>query len=315
MVFKTKHIAMSFALCIGMIINARCCAMQQTYTLANVINNAGAGAGQKILSYLPQLKDQSAVHAAGRDFRYVWDHKRPLIITHEDIINNKLPVFIRLLNAMKARNPIALDLAYGQLETLPAEIISLAQTVEGTDLLKQVRILNLCANSLPASEIAKICTWCPQLQELNLSCNKLETLPQEIKLLTNLQVLNLGGNRFVPAEIAKICTWRPLLQELYLYYNDLTALPEEIKLLTQLRVLDVSDNYLAPTEITKICIGCPQLQDLDLSSNDLQTLPEEIKQLTHLRDLDLDDNNFSLEKEEHIRQLVEQSAPNARVDF
>jgi hypothetical protein len=319
MVFKAKCLVIGLAVCIiSIIIGAQCCAMQpsridgevcagsqQKYTLSDVINANGTGAGQKILSYLPNLKDLAALHMTCRALCRAWDHERMLPIYGADIKADKLPELKRLLNSMRALNPISLNLSGNNLTVLPEEIKQLTQ----------LRVLNLGGNHLAPAEIAKICTRRPQLQELTLFSNGLTALPEEIKQLTQLRVLRLGSNHLAPEEIAKICTRCPQLQELYLSYNNLTVLPEEIKQLTQLQVLDLSGNNLAPAEIAKICTWCPQLQELDLSSNVLTALPEEIKQLTQLQVLNLKWNNFGAEEREHIRQLLKQSAPNAHVVF
>jgi len=90
--------------------------------------------------------------------------------------------------------------------------------------------------------------YCYQLRELNLSANKLSTIPHQLKHLTRLQ-------------------------RLYLEYNDLESLTG-IEKLTNLRELHLTRNrltYLPPS------IGYfTNLQTLRLDSNPLDTIPKDI---------------------------------------
>lgn len=101
---------------------------------------------------------------------------------------------------------------------------------------------------------------------MDLSPNKLSSIPKEIGLLKKLTILNLIDNNLVslPEEIGNLTN----LTELHLSYNDLESIPKEIGLLNSLSIL-----YLNGNELTKI--------------------PAEIGQLTNLSKLVLTTNNFS----------------------
>lgn len=80
------------------------------------------------------------------------------------------------------------------------------------------------------------------LEELALDVNNLVTLPPEIGNLINLKKLRLSRNRLItlPPEIANLTS----LKGLWLYRNRLTTLPPEIGNLASLEILELDDNPL-----------------------------------------------------------------------
>ncbi|EMY12742.1 leucine rich repeat protein [Leptospira weilii str. Ecochallenge] len=123
-----------------------------------------------------------------------------------------------------------------------------------------------------------------KVRVLNLSFQKLSTLPKEIGELQNLQTLDLFDNK-------------------------LTVLPKEILQLQNLQRLDLSHNQLTilPKEIGQL----QNLQELNLTGNRLKTLPKEIGFLKKLEILRLYQNEFSSEEKESIQKLL----PKCKIDF
>ena len=149
------------------------------------------------------------------------------------------------------------------------------------------------------------------MQELNLSWNRLETLPKEIGELKELRWLDLSWNRLKTLsneigelknlQVFHLCRNRletlskgigelKRLQELHIYWNQLKTLPKEIRELKKLKVLDLSGNRLEtlPKEIG----GLANLRGLYLYENRLKTLPNEIGGLKVLQELYLSGNRL-----------------------
>ncbi len=103
---------------------------------------------------------------------------------------------------------------------------------------------------------------------MDVSENRLKSLPQEIGRFMSLKKLNVSG-------------------------NELEMLPHEIGNLTQLREFDASKNCLKgfPETINNM----KELKSLDLSRNQIACLPKELSDLTKLESLIIKDNS-SLEK-------------------
>lgn len=136
-------------------------------------------------------------------------------------------------------------------------------------------------SSLPA-EIGQL----SNLEVLTLSRNELTSLPVEIGGLSKLRSLLLTGNRLtsLPPEIASLSS----LTTFVLSGNVLTSLPKEFSELSNLVSLDLSDNEFeaVPLEILPLT----KLRILNLARNKLRTLPLELAKLSALTTLELDGN-------------------------
>jgi len=100
-----------------------------------------------------------------------------------------------------------------------------------------------------------------ETQKLNLSNNKLSSLPKSIGELRNLKMLNLSHNILgsLPAEIGYLKN----LQELNLEHNKLSSLPRSIQLLTNLEILDLCNNKINPWP-TRFIKHCQRLSETEI---------------------------------------------------
>ena len=83
-------------------------------------------------------------------------------------------------------------------------------------------------------------TW--RIHRLNLSCNQIKVLPDELGNNSSIKVLDLSDNllKTLPSAITRMQG----LEELILDYNNLENLPEELAFLPNLERISVKDNSL-----------------------------------------------------------------------
>lgn len=104
-------------------------------------------------------------------------------------------------------------------------------------------------NEVPVKELAAL----PKATVLDLSCNKLSTLPSDFCGLTHLVKLDLSKNKLqqLPADFGRLVN----LQHLDLLNNRLVTLPVSFAQLKNLKWLDLKDNPLDPV-LAKVAGDC-----------------------------------------------------------
>eukprot|EP00029_Vermamoeba_vermiformis_P007465 TRINITY_DN3242_c0_g1_i1.p1 TRINITY_DN3242_c0_g1~~TRINITY_DN3242_c0_g1_i1.p1 ORF type:complete len:614 (+),score=100.66 TRINITY_DN3242_c0_g1_i1:511-2352(+) len=122
-----------------------------------------------------------------------------------------------------------------------------------------------------------------QLIELNLSRNRIPSVPLMLTNLSSVTSLNLSENLLtaLPAQISQLGQ----LKELNLERNLLSSLPPQISELTNLEIMTLPFNLL--TEFPKELYKLGNLQLLLLDSNKIKSISDEISQMTSLRFLSL----------------------------
>lgn len=141
---------------------------------------------------------------------------------------------------------------------------------------------------------------------LDLSDKKLKEVP-DLRQFKNLNALDLSHNklRTLPVWITELAN----LQELRVSRNRLAEFPEGICRLVHLKRLDMSRNAL--TGLPKCMGGLKELTSLDLWDNDLMDFPAQIAGMEALRFLDLRNIQFEIPEMERIDGLF----PRAKVYF
>lgn len=202
----------------------------------------------------------------------------------------------------------SLNLSKKNLAELPAEAVenALEAKVQAVDLSKN-QILEFPEN------LEKLM---PQLYELNLSSNKLTTVPSLIA--GNLiQFLELSNNRLsnLPHEVQWYILVRFLLlililflllllilfllqvagmmhlREIILSVNQFEAIPDCLYSCSKLETILIANNRVVNIEVEKLS-QLPMLAVLDLQNNAIQTVPPQLGNVTQLRQVQLEGNLF-----------------------
>ncbi|KAI1295872.1 Leucine-rich repeat-containing protein 57 [Halotydeus destructor] len=125
-------------------------------------------------------------------------------------------------------------------------------------------------------------------RSLDLSKNKIRTIPSDIGAFCHLRVLNLNDNRLnsIPEQIGNLKS----LKTLSLNGNAISAIPTTLNRLESLEVLAIVDNKL--TEFPVCIIALKNLITLDLSGNQITEIPDGVDQL-RVTELNLDRNRLA----------------------
>lgn len=127
-----------------------------------------------------------------------------------------------------------------------------------------------------------------QLVSLNLSNNRLESLPEDIGSLTGLQELFLQYNCLV-ALPDSICNLSNLV-ELDVKNNRLKTIPSNVGDLKKLLLLSLTNNSIV--ELPPSIGNMEHIEELSLHANQLTQLPDELCRLKHLKILYSGENHF-----------------------
>jgi len=179
-----------------------------------------------------------------------------------------------------------LDLRHCALETLPPEVMSLAETLE---------VLDLSGNALSA--LPESLSRLTKLHTLFASSNRLTTLPAALGQLPQLDTLGLKANQIVDVPASALA---PTLRWLILTDNRIATLPTTLTHCTRLQKLMLAGNRLAQWPR-----GMEHLQRLELlrlSANCFaqaeDALPEELLAMPQLAWLAYAGNPFGAQREQ-----------------
>uniref|UniRef100_A0A023GK05 Putative leucine-rich repeat lrr protein n=1 Tax=Amblyomma triste TaxID=251400 RepID=A0A023GK05_AMBTT len=130
------------------------------------------------------------------------------------------------------------------------------------------------------------------LRTLDLSGNKLTSLPASISRFELLKHLTVANNRiaFLPDSLCKLMK----LETLNLASNNLTRLPDTLCQLSNLRNVNLSDNRIST--FPQCFCGLKHLDVLDLSRNRISEVPDYVGEL-HATELNLNQNQISMVSE------------------
>ena len=161
--------------------------------------------------------------------------------------------------------------------------------------------LDLSCNQLThlSEEIAN----CESLWHVRLNSNSLRTLPFSLFASSSLKLLDLSNNQL--SHLPEAIGGAQALVELHAGGNALSKVCESLGDLANLEVLDLRKNQIAalPEKFGNL----EKLSQLNLSNNELQSVPACIRRLTALMDLNMSANQIWLIESDalvHLKSLV-----------
>ncbi|KAH9524593.1 hypothetical protein Btru_027277, partial [Bulinus truncatus] len=183
----------------------------------------------------------------------------------------------------------SLDLSGNHLSELPSELFS---------SLRNLKDLNVTYNKLESlpDEIAQ----CKQLMTLSLSENKLKSLPSTLQNCHELSRLDISKNKFL--EFPEVVIGLKNLQRLYAQHLQLKSLPKNIGDLCNLQILALNDED-TPCGFPGVIFELKNLQYLSLQYQGITSIPEDIKKLNKLTTLHLGNNPNLLTISAHVGSL------------
>jgi Leucine-rich repeat (LRR) protein len=181
-----------------------------------------------------------------------------------------------------------LNLSLNYISALPDELFQLTQVL--------LLLSCVCRAAYAVVRALTVCVhfWANQLSVLDVSSNKLLSIPSHVSRLVSLEDLLLSYNELVelPAEICSLSS----LMGLSLHHNalDHRSFPSDLSQLTNLLALDLSYNLFG--EIPPQICFLSSLQELVFSYNKLTYVREEklpLSKLSSLLLLDLSHNQLT----------------------
>ncbi|XP_072293691.1 uncharacterized protein lrrc18a [Eucyclogobius newberryi] len=135
------------------------------------------------------------------------------------------------------------------------------------------------------------------IDELDLSRNRIEKIPNHIGDIQSLKVLDLHSNRL--QSVSEAMGNLKNLEYLNLSNNFINTLPSTVGSLTKLKVFNIGMNKLdcLPTSMEKL----QNLEELRLFDNQFKTLPNFVNNLPSLMNLNLTRNPVSLSQGDNTK--------------
>lgn len=165
---------------------------------------------------------------------------------------------------------------------------SIADDVWDAAISAEVNTVNLSKNTL--NEVpARLLSLGKSLTDLNMSLNKIASLPSEFGCLVKLSSLDLSINQLsdLPASCSKLTS----LREINISNNRFTNLPSVLYSLKTLEIILASGNQIQLIEVDSL-LPMSSLSTLDLQNNNIGQVPPQLGNVTQLRSLQLEGNPF-----------------------
>eukprot|EP01117_Protostelium_nocturnum_P008969 TRINITY_DN3221_c0_g1_i1.p1 TRINITY_DN3221_c0_g1~~TRINITY_DN3221_c0_g1_i1.p1 ORF type:complete len:636 (-),score=214.16 TRINITY_DN3221_c0_g1_i1:112-2019(-) len=226
-------------------------------------------------------EDQITSEMQGYDDEKTMEQKEVQSLALQSSFSGKLVLSGRKLTSFpevvwETQNITSLSVNQNLIAEIPSQISSLADSLSS---------LNVSHNKIPAlpPSFEKL----KGLTDLDLSNNSFAEFPIQILALSQLNTLNIRCNRLtsLPNEMFVVLK---KLNTLNASYNSLKSFPNGVGD-SKLVLLDLSNNKIENV-LDKEILKCKSLQSLELSNNDITSIEPELGLSTHLKNLSLKGN-------------------------
>jgi len=187
----------------------------------------------------------------------------------------------RLHEVYKMKGSRLLSHSGHKLTHIPDNLIAMGAEAEVTSVDLSKNLLTALPDSLLSLS--------GHLSEMNISSNRLTSLPSAMGQCCHLTYINVSGNQLsaLPDSLVKLKS----LREVCLSLNRFTTVPPQLYEVTSLEILLASDNQIAEIEVTALA-RLSRLATLDLRNNSIAHVPARLGTITQLRSLSLEGNLF-----------------------
>jgi len=148
--------------------------------------------------------------------------------------------------------------------------------------------INLSRNLLKVAP-QRIASYSDSLVDLDLSTNKLTSLPGEFSCLTKLKFVNISNNMLSELSL-QFKSWKAL-QQISFSSNRFLTVPTFLYEIESLETILATSNQITEIDVSGL-ERLPKLANLDLSNNNIQSVPPELGKITTLKSLQLEGNSF-----------------------
>ncbi|KNY26031.1 leucine-rich repeat domain-containing protein [Pseudobacteroides cellulosolvens] len=179
-----------------------------------------------------------------------------------------------------------------EFSTLSGQAVTM-NSRDSIESMANLKILNLCKSKVSDnSSIAKVIDYSKfgNLEQLDISGNNIESLPESIKSLSNLKFLDMGINDIGSIPAGFFENFKNI-EKLRMNNCKLSSIPIEVAALSNLKTLDVSYNNIASLHYSDGLVGL--CESLDIRGNKITDYSNEFyKAFPNLKYLSATDCGF-----------------------
>ncbi len=206
-------------------------------------------------------------------------------IVKEFVTKDHIKLFNLIEETHKRTNSLMKDLDFGSRYNSPKTLYRVPYFI---GILTETEMINLSSNKLQS--LPRSLENCHKLYDLNVMNNELRTLPDSLKNLSNIKHIRLSRNYFkeIPDVVFDLKSLTAIEMEGDSKKVLLTHIPDKITQLTELSFIRMQFHNI---EALPVNIGMlTKLKKLKLYGNSISEIPDSMSKLTNLKHLNIASN-------------------------